>query len=353
MLQVPAELFGLSAEPVLLVKNGRIVYANRAAEQLFGPACASVPPRSLLGAELTELQASSCIEEAELRGKRWLVRVQNTEGLRLYLFRAVEKAPELINEAFRYALRSSLMELNVTCSLLTDRAEALGDEALRAPLSSLNRSFFRLSRMIANLSIIQNAASGTLAFHPIPLELCAFLRDLADSVSALFPAPELKLRLPEALTVTADPALLETLLLNLLSNAFLHAVGLTRVCLSLHAARDQLVLSVDDDGCGIAPDDLQRVFDRYRHGFELSSMANGAGFGLTAVREIAHAHGGTLLLESREGSGTAVRVSLSRSLAVPLPLQESGPDYERSYDSILTGLSDCLPPSAFTGTFLS
>ena len=354
MLQVPAELFGLSAEPVLLVKNGRTVYANKAAEQLFGPGCGSASLRSLLGAELAELQPPSCIVETTLHGGRCLVRVQSMEGLRLYLFRAAESAPQEINEAFRYALRSSLMELNVSRSLLQDRAELLKDETLLAPLSSLNRSFFRLNRMIANLSVIQNAAVGALVFHPVPLDLCPFLRDLADSVSVLFPAPELQLRLPETLKATADPALLETLLLNLLSNAILHAQGCTRVCLSLHAARDQLILSVDDDGCGIPPAELQHVFDRYRHGFALSAMANGAGFGLTAVREIAHVHGGTLLLESREGCGTAVRVSMSRLLSVSDPvLDAAGPVYERSYNSILTGLADCLPPSAFNGTFLS
>jgi two-component system sensor histidine kinase KdpD len=275
------------------------------------------------------------------------------EGLRLYLFHAAEHATQEVNEAFRYALRSSLMELNVSRSLLQDRAEQLKDETLLAPLSSLSRSFSRLNRMIANLSVIQNAAAGALVFHPVLLDLCPFLRDLRDSVSVLFPAPELRLHMPETLRTAADPALLETLLLNLLSNAILHARGCTRICLSLHAARDQLILSVDDDGCGIPPAGLQHVFDRYRHGFALSAMANGAGFGLTAVREIAHIHGGTLLLESREGSGTAVRVSMSRSLSVPDPVLDAEPPYERSYNSILTGLADCLPPSAFNGTFFS
>lgn len=354
MLQVPAELFGLSDEPVLLVKNGRSVYANKAAEKLFGPGCGSASVRALLGAELAELQSPSCIQETVLQGRRWLVRVQSAEGLRLYLFRAAEHAPQEVNDAFRYALRCCLMELNVSRSLLQDRAELLGDEQLLAPLSSLSRGFFRLSRIAANLSIIQNAALGLLAFHPVALDLCPFLRDLADSVSALFPAPELRLRLPETLKAEADPALLEMLMLNLLSNAFLHAQDCTRVCLSLHEARDQLILSVDDDGCGIPPAELQHVFDRYRHGFELSALAKGAGFGLSAVREIAHVHGGTLLLESREGSGTAVRVSLSRTPAVFHSVQDAaGPVYERSYDSILTGLADCLPPSAFTGTYLS
>ena len=77
MLQVPAELLGLSAEPVLLARNGRAVYTNDAAGRLFGADCAGKPLSSLLSPELTELQASSCIVEAELRGRRYLVRMQN------------------------------------------------------------------------------------------------------------------------------------------------------------------------------------------------------------------------------------------------------------------------------------
>ena len=351
MLQIPAELLGLSAEPVLLTRNGRTVYANEAAEQLFGPDCTGMPLRSLLSPELSELQASPCIVEAELRGRRYLVRMQNTEGLRLFLFHEAAYASREVNASFRYALRSCLMRLNVNCTLLRDRAEALGDEPLSGLSASFLRDYYHLRRMIGNLSIVQDAAEEKLAFRPITLDLCPFLRDLADSVSALVPSPELRLRLPETLTVRADPALLEMIVMNLLSNALLHAKGCTVIGISLHATQEQVIFSMDDDGCGISPSGLRTVFDRYRHGFDLSSMANGAGLGLAAVREIARLHGGTLLLESREGSGTAVRVSLSRKLSLPLAVQDAGPAWERSYDSILTGLADCLPLSAFSGIY--
>ena len=100
MLQVPAELVGLSAEPVLLVRNGRILYANTAACQLFGADCTGAPAGGVLGAGLAGLQSCPCIQEAELGGQRYLVRVQSAEGLRLYLFRAAESA----------ALRSAVTE---------------------------------------------------------------------------------------------------------------------------------------------------------------------------------------------------------------------------------------------------
>ena len=58
--------------------------------------------------------------------------------------------------------------------------------------------------------------------------------------------------------------------------------------------------------------------------------------------------GVTLLLESREGRGTAVRVSLNR-VSAPLALHAQTPTYDLNYNSILTGLADCLPSEAFDG----
>ncbi|MEI3085316.1 MAG: ATP-binding protein [Oscillospiraceae bacterium] len=114
--------------------------------------------------------------------------------------------------------------------------------------------------------------------------------------------------------MSIDPALAENLVLNLISNSLTHAAGCPSACVSCIASG--FVISVNDDGCGIAPDKLHFVFDRYRHGFGISDIDHGAGLGLTAALAIANLHGGTLLLESREGSGTTVRASFSRN---PVP----------------------------------
>ena len=70
-------------------------------------------------------------------------------------------------------------------------------------------------------------------------------------------------------------------------------------------------------------------------------------FAENVAREIARLHGGTLLLESREGNGTAVRVSLNRSPRSLNPMKTAAEEYDKSYDTILTGLAPCLPPEAF------
>ena len=108
---------------------------------------------------------------------------------------------------------------------------------------------------------------------------------------------------------------------------------------------------MDDDGCGISADELHEVFDRYRHGFALRDMGQGAGLGLTAARLIANLHGGTLLMESRQDIGTAVRVSLSLSPYADAPLKQPETQPDLSITNLLTGLADCLPSEFYSEKF--
>ena len=111
-----------------------------------------------------------------------------------------------------------------------------------------------------------------------------------------------------------------------------------------------LTIVIKDDGCGIPAGQLHTALERCRYDSELSELDRGPGLGLSAVRSIARLHGGTLLLESREGVGTAVRISLNRAPRGVGPMQAS-PAYTASFDNMLTGLADCLPAKTFAASF--
>ena len=348
MLQIPAELLALSAEPALLAKNGKILFANAAACALFGGACRGQTLRAVLGEELAGVQAGSYLGEVEKDGRRFILRTQTVEGLQALFLQESRITAELVSDAFLVSLRETLMELQMSSSLLRSSLEKELGRDLGGETGTVNRAFFRISRILSNVTVVRGAELGELVFLPRALDLAAFLRELADSVSVLFPVPELRVTLPESCPCRADPALLENLVLNLISNCLRHAKGATRISLRLSSAGDRALLSVDDDGCGIPHDQMHTVFDRFRHRCALEALGKGTGLGLTAAREIARLHGGTLLLESREGRGTNVRVSLQGALPA-MPLHAGGDDWERSYTSILTGLADCLEPDCFTG----
>lgn len=346
MIQLTAGLLALTTEPALLIRGGKLLYANDAACALLGPDCREKSFAALFGKEVAGMQAPAFVGEAEAAGRRVLLRIRAMEGLRVVFLSPCENAGELIGDSFLYALRSELMQLNVSVQLIRAALRPDDEQGLRA-LHGVMQSLYRVSRTMQNLAVIRGTDQGTLFFRPQPLELCTLLRDLIEAVRLNVQTPEIVFTAPESLPIHGDPAMLEQLVLNLLSNCLLHAGGCTRVRVSLHGSGEQVILSVDDDGSGIPADRLHTVLERYRYGGGLLEAEHGPGLGLTAVREIARKHGGTLLLESRETLGTAVRVSLSRSLRAQSPLHTAAAEYDRSYDAILTGLAPCLPPEAF------
>lgn len=110
--------------------------------------------------------------------------------------------------------------------------------------------------------------------------------------------------------VAGDAPALTRVLRNLLDNAARHAVS--HVDVAVYRDGDVVVVTVADDGPGIAPTDRERVFDRFvRLDADRSRSAGGTGLGLAIVREIAAAHGGSVTVEDpSDGGGTVMRVQL-------------------------------------------
>jgi signal transduction histidine kinase len=119
--------------------------------------------------------------------------------------------------------------------------------------------------------------------------------------------------------VTGDADELRRLVRNLVENAARHAAG--KVTLSLSPNGDDTVVQLDvvDDGPGIAPDDLERVFDRFTTVETARSRGTGTGLGLAIVRAIATRHGGTVeAVESDQGAHFVLRLpSVSRVVRRP------------------------------------
>jgi signal transduction histidine kinase len=114
--------------------------------------------------------------------------------------------------------------------------------------------------------------------------------------------------------VVGDSVRLSRMLRNLLDNAARHAKS--EVSVAAHAIGGHAVLTVDDDGPGIAAADRERVFERFvRLDANRSRSGGGAGLGLAIVREIVAAHQGTVTITDRPGGGTRVTVQLSLAYA--------------------------------------
>ena len=109
--------------------------------------------------------------------------------------------------------------------------------------------------------------------------------------------------------VAGDPASLETLVANLVDNAIRYTPPGGRVDVTVDRSGDDVVLSVRDNGPGIAAADRERAFERFARG--AGADAPGSGLGLAIVRRIAERHGGSVeLAEGLDGRGLSVVVRL-------------------------------------------
>lgn len=349
MLKTSAELLTLTSEAAALIQRGKISFANAAARGILGEDCVGKSAAALLGADIACAQASSFIGELSVRGTRYIVRVSRMEGADAVFFSSADIPDALLNDAFMYSLRSSLMSLGLSLETLQGLADEKGDESLTRQLSAMGQSYYRVFRIVANATVVRAGREGVLGAAVCEFDMVALLHELAEDIFLLKSSPVLRVNATGAMPVTGDPTLIRQMLMNLLSNCYVHAQSCTRISISLVDCGDRVMLSVDDDGCGIAPEQLHSVFDRFRHGFDMQSMGGGAGLGLTVARTVAELHGGALLLESRPGRGTTVRASINKLTRPNLAFR--APEPPQRMTELFIGLADCLPVESFSGKF--
>ena len=154
MIQISAELLALTSEPALLVRGGRLLYANDAARALLGPDCPDKSFAALFGRDIAGMQAPAFVGEAEVAGRRFLLRIRAMDGMRAVFLSPCEAAGELLGDSFLYALRSELMQLNVSVQLIRARLSPEDAQSLRA-LRGVMQSLYRVNRTLQNLSLIR------------------------------------------------------------------------------------------------------------------------------------------------------------------------------------------------------
>ena len=173
----------------------------------------------------------------------------------------------------------------------------------------------RLQRLVEDLLTLTQADGGALTLRRRRFDLVGFVRDRVAAFGSRPAANGLTLRFEagvDRLVVDADPAKVETVVYNLVGNALKFTPAGGTVTASVHAdAGGGARLHVADTGIGVAPDGLDRLFDRfYQADTEAARTGQGAGIGLALVREIVELHGGAVEAESALGDGTTITVRL-------------------------------------------
>jgi PAS domain S-box-containing protein len=193
---------------------------------------------------------------------------------------------------------------------LKDLPASPAAERVGRTLGLFHRQTRKLGRLVEQLLDISHIRLGRLELSPSRADVAALAREVAAGFEeeAAQRASPLLLEAPERLEAWCDAGRLEQVLTNLLSNAFKYGEG-RPVRLSLAASGGLVHLRVRDEGIGIPPEKQQRIFGRFERAVSADHYG-GLGLGLSVVRDIVEAHGGSIAVESAEGQGATFTVRL-------------------------------------------
>jgi signal transduction histidine kinase len=251
----------------------------------------------------------------ELHSLRERVRAQGaqlqTERIALAQAQAAVRAREDVLAIVSHDLGNPISAIDALAELVARRGFVLNDPQLNKLAERQHRAVSTMKRLVADLLEASRIESGSLTVQASEQPVAALIRHVMELMLPLAADKEQRLSstlAPDACHVRCDADRINQVLANLVGNAVKHAPRGAVITISTARDADSVIFSVHDDGPGIAPADLPRLFDRY---WRPSGVKHaGVGLGLAIAKGIVNAHGGRIWADSEPGEGCRFSFSL-------------------------------------------
>jgi len=326
-------------EAVLIVDDeNAVLMANEAAKNIFGGG------KSLAGRRIEGFMTSvafldyvhdlranknssgQIVELAKGSDRLWfevtgamLKSEEKSQNLCVFVLHDVTKLKALENMRKEFVanvsheLRTPVTVIRGFTDMLVDEGDNLPPEERARYLEKIQRNVARLANLLEDLLTLSRLEGDVKVLQTEIQSLNDIVRETVGNF---------KDRKPDECTVEIDldlsiPALpldhlrISQVIDNFLDNAVLHARGMKKIKVATKAETGKAICTVADDGCGIPPDDVPHIFERfYRVEKGRSRELGGTGLGLAIVKHAVMQHGGNVFVESRVGRGTTIGFSL-------------------------------------------
>ncbi|MFC3832971.1 MULTISPECIES: sensor histidine kinase [Deinococcus] len=206
-------------------------------------------------------------------------------------------------------------ELRTPVSAVRGYVEAAQDGILPAgqALSAVAREVAGMERLVNDLSLVSRVEAGRVELKMTDVSLSELLLQVQERFALAYEERGVILEVadpPSSQTARLDPERAHQILANLLRNALRHTPPGGRVQVTVRDG-EELSLAVTDNGAGIAPEHLERVFERFFRADAARTRGEGSGVGLTIARGLARAMGGDLEVRSAPGRGSTFTWTLT------------------------------------------
>jgi two-component system sensor histidine kinase KdpD len=258
-------------------------------------------PEGLLAAVASE--AAQAVQRAELAG----------EAAHAKALREADEMKTALMASISHDLKTPLAAIQGAIASVRDKSVEWGEDDIEAFNETIESQADRLNRVISDILDLNRIESGTLKPEQEPIRALELLEKARDVTRPQTKGREVTVEAPDTLRVFTDEALVTQALVNLIENAAKYSVPRAGIHLKALPHGEQTVITVEDEGPGIAPQDLPYVFERFYRAQEYSRRVKGSGLGLTIVKAFVELCGGKVSVES---SPTGTRFIIALPAAV-------------------------------------
>ncbi|WP_017660694.1 ATP-binding protein [Baaleninema simplex] len=309
-------------EEICLVLNGNFRYYDLTVEPLYDPSgavrgivCASM---DVTDRKLTEEALKTLNQELETIVEERTAQIQETNTQLLQALSAEQELNELKSRFVTmtsHEFRTPLTTILGSAELLKHYGNKWSDEKKQSYLDRIYTTVAHMTRLLDDVLTVSKAETGQLGFSPSPVNLKALCETLIDGCSVSDDrqhSVKFRHRGPcdgSSHALELDARLLRQILANLLSNAMKYSQAGTSIDFEVVCQNDRVAFQIRDRGIGIPADDRKHLFESFHRGKNVGNI-QGTGLGLSIVKKSVDLHGGDIQIDSEEGRGTTVTVTI-------------------------------------------
>lgn len=236
----------------------------------------------------------------------------------VFVFRATRRQLRLSQQqqnfmmAVTHELKTPIAITRLNLETLQKRK--LEEEKQQKLISNTLQEANRLNILCNNILLAAQLDAGAYTSNKEEINFSDLVEGCIDDFTTRFPQREVKELITEGLYIQGETLLLQMLVNNLLENAMKYSSKESPIQISLHAEKNELILSISDQGVGIPDEEKKKVFDKfYRVGNENTRTTKGTGLGLYLCSRIVKSHNGYISVTDNQPQGSNFVVTLQQA----------------------------------------